>query len=111
LGAAGKPLPAAFAPTAEPAAEPALRETPAPSRVVLEEPAPSRAEPALDLPAAEPAPEPTPEPPIGLVAMERLVPPPPPPPRRSGLERAFWVLVGILVVVIVVGIILIRNGP
>jgi hypothetical protein len=58
--------------------------------------------------------EPVPEPRLGptkhLVAMERLVPPPPP-QRRSVLERAVWVLIGILVVIIVVGIILIRNGP
>ena len=103
--AAGSSLPAALAPVAVPGDEPALRETP-PSLAPLEEPAPPKAGPAVELPAAAPVPEP----PIGLVARERLVPPPPP-PRRSALERAFWVLIGILVVIIVVGIILIRNGP
>jgi hypothetical protein len=103
--AAGRSLPAALAPLARPADEPALRETP-PSLGPLEESAPPRAEPAVELPAAEPVPDPR----KGLVARERLVPPPPP-PRRSALERAFWFLIGILVVIIVVGIILIRIGP
>jgi hypothetical protein len=103
--AAVRSLPAALAPVAVSGDEPAPPET-QPSLAPLEDPAPPRAEPAVELPAAVPVPEP----PIGLVARERLVPPPPP-PRRSALERAFWVLIGILVVIIVVGIILIRNGP
>lgn len=100
-------------PAGEPAPEPprgrVARERlfPRPRPVAPEDPAPSQAERSIELPAGEPAPEP----PKGLVARERLVPPAPPPPRRSGLERAFWVLIGILVVIIVVGIILIRNGP
>jgi len=106
--AAGKPL-AAPAPTAELGAEPALRERETPPSPPLGESRsaePSITPPALGISGAEPAPLP----PAGLVARERLVPPPPP-PRRSALERAFWILIGILVVIIVVGIILIRNGP
>ena len=84
---------------------------PRPRPVAPEDPAPLQAERTIKLPAGElPAGEPSPEPPKGLVARERLVPPAPP-PRRSGLERAFWFLIGILLVIIVVGIILIRNGP
>jgi len=106
--AAGKPL-AAPAPTEELGAEPALRERetpPSPPRGESRSAEPSITPPALGISGAEPAPLP----PAGLVARERLVPPPPP-PRRSALERAFWILIGILVVIIVVGIILIRNGP
>ena len=84
---------------------------PRPRPVAPEDRAPLQAERTIKLPAGElPAGEPSPEPPKGLVARERLVPPAPP-PRRSGLERAFWFLIGILLVIIVVGIILIRNGP
>ena len=99
-------------PAGEPAPEPSRgrvareRLFPRPAPVVPEDPAPSQAERTIELPSGEPAPEP----PKGLVARERLVPPAPP-PRRSGLERAFWFLIGILLVIIVVGIILIRNGP
>jgi len=109
-------------PASEPAPEPprgrAARERlfPRPRPVAPEDPAPLQAKrtiglPAGELPAGEPPKDETaPEPPKGLVARERLVPPAPP-PRRSGLERAFWFLIGILLVIIVVGIILIRNGP
>ena len=118
LGVPQEPVPSQAEPPIElPAGEPApepprgrvARERlfPRPRPVAPEDPAPSQAERSIELPAGEPSPEP----PKGLVARERLVPPAPPPPRRSGLERAFWVLIGILVVIIVVGIILIRNGP
>jgi hypothetical protein len=118
LGVPQEPVPSQAEPPIElPAGEPApepprgrvARERlfPRPRPAAPEDPAPSQAERSIELPAGEPSPEP----PKGLVARERLVPPAPPPPRRSGLERAFWVLIGILVVIIVVGIILIRNGP
>jgi len=104
-------------PAGEPAPEPprgrAARERlfPRPRPVAPEDPAPLQAERTIGLPAGElPADETAPEPPKGLVARERLVPPAPP-PRRSALERAFWFLIGILLVIIVVGIILIRNAP
>ena len=118
LGVPQEPVPSQAEPPIElPAGEPApepprgrvARERlfPRPRPAAPEDPAPSQAERSIELPAGEPSPEP----PKGLVARERLVPPAPPPPRRSGLERAFWVLIGILMVIIVVGIILIRNGP
>lgn len=98
----------AVEPEPEPPRAPAARERLFPRPLAVPaDPAPSQTERPIELPAGEPRSEP----PRGLVAKERLVPPPPPPPRRSALERAFWILIGILVVIIVVGIILIRNGP
>ena len=121
LGVPLEPVPSRAEPIELPAGEPApepprgraARERlfPRPRPVAPEDPAPSQAERSIELPAGElPADETAPEPPKGLVARERLVPPAPP-PRRSALERAFWFLIGILLVIIVVGIILIRNGP
>jgi len=62
-----------------------------------------RAEPAFTLSSEEPPRAP-------LVARDRLVEPPPAKPRREGMGRVFWVLVGILVVLLAVAAVLVMGG-
>jgi hypothetical protein len=64
---------------------------------------PLRAEPAFTLPSEEPARAP-------LVARDRLVEPPAPRPKREGMGRVFWILVGILVVLLAVAAVLVTGG-
>jgi hypothetical protein len=62
-----------------------------------------RAEPAFTLSSEEPARPP-------LVARDRLVEPPPAKPKREGMGRVFWILVGILAVLLAVAAVLVMGG-
>jgi hypothetical protein len=64
---------------------------------------PPRAEPAFGPTSGEPVREP-------LVARERLVEPPPK-QKGEGMGGLFWILVGILVVLLLVGGVLVMGGP
>jgi hypothetical protein len=59
------------------------------------------------LEASDPAPPPR----LGLVARDRLVEPPPAKPASKGMGTLFWILVGILVVILIAGYFIIRGGP